>query len=423
MIALFFSRRFFPIFGAMALGAFNDNFYKNAVIILITYALAAQLFVNAPLLISLAAACFILPFFLFSGIAGILADRVAKHRLVRYLKITELAICILAAIALFLQHAGVLMVVLFLFGTQSAFFGPVKYAILPELLPKNELLIANGMIEAGTFLGILIGTLLGGLLILEAHGVAWVSAVLILLSTAGVLAAYRVLPTTVTEPIPAARYKVLATTKDMLSHAARNPPIWYAILGISWFWAIGTTYLTQIPVFTKESIGGDEHVASFFLALFSIGIAFGSLSCAHLTRIFPRAPIAPLALAGITLAGLHVNWLVAGIAPPATLMGLTAYLENARHLAIAADLFLLAACGGIFIVPLYTQLQLQSKESERARAIASNNVMNALFSSIAAVLAAALYAAGMGVDTVFLLTALANIPVIYTLYRQSRAAG
>ncbi len=399
----------------MALGAFNDNFYKNAVIILITFRLAESLHRDAALLISLAAACFILPFFLFSGIAGILADRHAKHTLFCVLKLTELALCALAGVALYIAHIPLLFLVLFLFGTQSAFFGPVKYAILPELLKSRELLAANGMIEAGTFIGILIGTIAGGLLILAPNGVALVSITLLALGAAGVGAAMAVLPTTSTHPNLAEKLHVIATTKAMLTRAMKNPPIWYAILGISWFWATGTTYLTQIPVFTKESIGGNAAVASFFLGLFSVGIAFGSLSCQRVMHVWPKLPLAPLALGGITLAGLHLCFTASGLTPGDSLMGLDRYFDARAHAIIALDLFLLSVCGGLFIVPLYTQLQIKSSAGERARSIASNNVMNALFSSVSALAVAALYAAKFHVNDVLLIAAVANIPVLLIL--------
>ncbi len=279
LLRLLFSRRFGPIFTCMALGAFNDNFYKNAVIILITYLLSASLKIDAALLISFAAAAFILPFFLFSGIAGIMADRIAKHGLVRVLKVTELVLCILVGFALATHHLWALLILLFLFGTQAAFFGPVKYAILPELVSKNELLAANGIVEAGTFLGILIGTLAGGLLILHPAGVHLVAWILIGLGLLGVVAAWHVPTTGNAQPALAQRYNVISTTKDMLKHAVASPPIWFAILGISWFWAIGTTYLTQIPVFAKDIVGGNEEVASFYFGLFSIGIGLGAMSC------------------------------------------------------------------------------------------------------------------------------------------------
>lgn len=411
------SRRFGPMFVCMALGAFNDNFYKNALIILITYLLAGNLHVGAALLINIAAACFILPFFLFSGMAGLIADRYAKHTLVIVYKVTELILCVLAGVALAVQHLPLLLLILFLFGTQSAFFGPVKYAILPELLKRGELLAGNGLIEAGTFLCILIGTLTGGLLILETHGVLYVTAILIALGAAGVYAAFRVPHTKATDPALTLRYNVVSTTTAMLRYAVSVPTLWFAILGISWFWAIGAMYLTQIPVFTKDVIGGDEGVASFYLGLFSVGIGIGAVSCQRILKDKPDARIAPLALLGICLFGLHLIWLASSIPTPTGLFAFDMYFDSIPRLFIALDLLALAACGGIFVVPLYTQLQVKSKPAQRARAIASNNVMNALFSTVAAILAAAFYGLDFTVSEVLLAFTAANIPVIYYLYR------
>ena len=403
----------------MALGAFSDNFYKNAVIILITYLLAEQLGYEASVLISLAAAFFILPFFLFSGIAGELADRHAKHRLTRFFKITELVLCGLASLALLTHHLYGLLIVLFLFGTQAAFFSPVKYAILPELLKKNELVMGNGMVEAGTFLCILTGTLAGGLLILAPHGVKWVSAILITLALLGIYAAFRITTTPAAQSSLRVRYHPLATTRDLCRHGWRHPNLWRAMMANSWFWAIGTTYLTQIPVFTKQMVGGNEQVASVFFALFSVGIGMGSLGCQWVLRRWPQRNVPLLALTGIALFGLHLSYSSWSLTAGDTLIGLREFLSGGlTPWLIVADLLLLSVCGGLFIVPLYTTLQTQSKPSERARTIAANNMFNALFSALAAIIAAILFAVGVHVKEILLLFAAANIGFIGYLRRQ-----
>lgn len=419
-VRLLFSRRFGPIFACMALGAFNDNFYKNALIILITYVLADSLDKDASMLISFAAACFILPFFLFSGTAGQIADRYPKDHLVRIFKTTELALCVLAGVALMVHHLSSLMVLLFLFGVQAAFFGPVKYAILPELIRKDELLAGNGLIEAGTFLCILIGTLTGGLMILRPFGVHFVALTMIAIGMLGIYASTFVPPTEAKLPALSVRWNIFASTYAMLRHAVQEPPIFYAILGISWFWAIGATYLTQISVFTRDIIGGNQEVVSLYMGLFSIGTGLGAISCQCLVRRFSNAKIAPVVLSGICMFGLDLCWVGYSLPDPGdVLFGLDHYFTTPDHFRIAFDLLMIAVCGGAFIVPLYTQLQLESSEAHRARSIASNNVFNALFTSVAALLAAGLYWLDFDVNQVLLIFAALNIPVIYYLYRRA----
>jgi acyl-[acyl-carrier-protein]-phospholipid O-acyltransferase/long-chain-fatty-acid--[acyl-carrier-protein] ligase len=419
-LSLFTSRRFGAMFVTMALGAFNDNFYKNALIIIVTYTLAKQMQVDAATLLSAASAAFILPFFLFSGISGELADRVPKYKLVRILKLTELGLIVLAAGALYHQHAWSLMVILFLIGVQAAVFGPIKYSILPELLKKEELLQGNAIIEAGTFISILLGTIVGGLLILQPSGPIVVGVSLIVASLIGVWAAYRVPVTTVANPSLKLNYNIFSSTWKMVRHAFENPGLIFPILGISWFWAIGATYLTQLPVFTKEIIGADEKVVTLFNGVFTIGIALGSFFCPMAVRWMGRHAkhLPTIALFGVFAFGLDVCFIGhhAPTPTPNELVGLLDYLTaSEHHLRLAIDLFLLAFCGGVFIVPLYTQLQTASDESERARTIASNNVMNAFFIATSSLLAAIMFGYGFTVLQVLFVFALLNVPVIGVL--------
>jgi acyl-[acyl-carrier-protein]-phospholipid O-acyltransferase/long-chain-fatty-acid--[acyl-carrier-protein] ligase len=412
------SRRYGPIFTCIALGAFNDNYYKNALIILTTYSLATKIGVDAGVLISIASASFILPFFLFSGLAGEIADHMPKHRLVRILKSTELILVTLASIALMYQHAWGLMIILFLLGMQSAFFGPAKYAILPELLFKDEILLGNGMIEAGTFLCILLGTLLGGLLVLRPHGIELVAATLMLASALGLLAAWRVPVTHVMKKEVKLNYNVLQSTWQMVRQALTSHTLMVPIMGISWFWAIGAIYLTQLPIFTKEVLGANERVVTLFNGLVTVGIALGSFACPYIMQRLHARNLSPLALTGVFLFGLDLCWVGYHTELPTAeaLVGLLAYLRASfDHVRLALDLFLMAFCGGIFIVPLYTQLQTQSAEHERARTIASNNVMNALLIASASLLAAAFFALHFTVLHVLLIFALLNIPMILLL--------
>ena len=415
------SRRFAPMFGAMALAAFNDNFYKNALIILITYRLAADDGQRAAFLISLASAAFIVPFFLFSGLAGNIADKISKSRWVRLLKLVELGLYIVAGIALHTEHVWFMLGALFLLGALSSFFGPVKYAILPELLAREEILPATGMVEGGTYVSILVGTLLGALLVLHPNGYWIVSATMLAIGVAGVLAAWRVPHTVPAQPNLVLRWNIVASIWDMLKVAWRNPTILAAIFGISWFWSIGATYLTQLPVFTKEVVGADERVVSLFMGIFTVGIAVGSLVCARIVRRVPGGILSPLALAGVMLTGLDLCWVGFHLpAPGGDLIGLGSYFDSLAHVRILADLTLMSFCGGLFIVPLYALLQTDSAEGERARTIASNNVVNALFIAVASLLTALLYRFNFEVREVLLLFAVLNVPIIALLWRRRK---
>lgn len=407
------------MFGAMAFAAFNDNFYKNALIILITYRLAADSGQHAAFLISLASAAFIVPFFLFSGLAGNIADKVSKSHWVRVLKTVELGLYIVAGIALHTQHVWFMLVALFLLGALSSFFGPVKYAILPELLKREEILPATGMVEGGTYVSILIGTLLGALLVLHEHGHWIVSGVMLLVGVLGVLAAWQVPHTAPVQPTIVLRWNILASIWDMLKVAWKNPVILAAIFGISWFWSIGATYLTQLPVFTKDVIGANERVVSLYMGLFTIGIAVGSLLCARIVKKIPGSILSPLALAGVMLTGLDLWWVGTHLpAPTGELIGLGAYFNTFAHVRILADLVMMAFSGGLFIVPLYALLQTDSHESERARIIASNNVVNAMFIAVASLLCAAMYRFDFKVLDVLLVFAVLNAPIIALLWKR-----
>lgn len=409
------------MFGAMALAAFNDNFYKNALIILITYRLAADSGQHAAFLISLASAAFIVPFFLFSGLAGNIADKVSKSLWVRRLKIVELGLYMLAGVALHSNHVWFMLTALFLLGSLSTFFGPVKYAILPELLKRDEILPATGMVEGGTYVSILVGTLLGALLVLKPNGEWIVSGIMLFIGVMGVVVAYMVPVTKAAQPKIVIRWNIFASIWEMLKVAWKNPIILAAIFGISWFWSIGATYLTQLPVFTKEVIGADQQVVSLYMGVFVIGIAVGSLLCSRIVSKIPGGILSPLALAGVMLTGLDLWWVGSHMPPHGgVLTSIGTYFDSVAHIRILADLIIMAFCGGLFIVPLYALLQTDSAEGERARIIASNNVVNAMFISVASVLCAVLYRFDFEVLDVLLAFAVLNLPVIVLLWKRRK---
>ena len=416
--ALLGTRRFLPLLATQFLGAFNDNLFKNALVILITYVLAERSGLDARVLVLLAGGILILPFFLFSATAGQLADKYDKARLSRSIKLAEIVIMLAGAVAFWLGSMAMLMAVLFLMGTQSAFFGPIKFGILPDHLADDELVAGNALIEASTILAILGGTLIGGLAILGAGGTALVSALVVLVAVAGWWAS-RYIPATI-PPTPdlVIGYNPLTETWRILRVAGESRVIFLCILGISWFWGVGSTLLSLLPTLTKDLIGADEGVVTLLLMAFSVGIAAGALLCNRLLKGEVHATYVTLGSIGISLFAADLWLATRGLAPSGPeLIGAAAFLAKPGSFRLVADLVLLAVSGGLFIVPLQAMLQHHSPPAHRARNIAANNVVNALFMVGAAVLSALVLAGGATVPQVFVLVALINAVVAVYILR------
>jgi acyl-[acyl-carrier-protein]-phospholipid O-acyltransferase/long-chain-fatty-acid--[acyl-carrier-protein] ligase len=409
--ALLGSRRFLPLFVTQFLGALNDNFFKNALVILVTYRLAAEAGLNGQVMVTAAAGLFILPFFLFSATSGLLADKFEKRRLILAVKTAEIVFMAIAASGFYTGHVVLLMTVLFLMGVHSTFFGPIKYGILPVHLAAGELLAGNALIEAGTFLAILIGTIVGGVAIMTAHGIAIVSLGLLGVAIAGLVAAVFVPPAPPPAPGLRLRFNIIADTLDMLRYARQRRELFLAMLGISWFWLVGATFLSQFPTLAKDVIGADEHVVTLFLVAFTIGIALGSLVCNKLLAGEVSTRLVPLAALGISLFTIDLYYASAAIPAAAALLGIGDFLGNFAGWRIVGDLVLIAMSGGIFIVPLYAFLQARSEASHRSRVIAANNIWNALFMVAAAIVTIALLETGFTVPQVFLIVAVVNFGV------------
>jgi acyl-[acyl-carrier-protein]-phospholipid O-acyltransferase / long-chain-fatty-acid--[acyl-carrier-protein] ligase len=409
---LLWQRRLLPLFITQFLGALNDNVFKNALVMLVTYRIAAENGPNSQVLVTMAAGLFILPFFLFSAIAGQLADSMEKSLLIRRIKMMEVAVMALGAVGLMLADVWFLFFVLFLMGSQSAFFGPVKYAILPDHLHKDELIGANALVEAGTFLAILLGTIGGGLTILTGNGSVVISVAIIALSVAGWLASRYIPQAPAADPGLILEKNILIETWRIMKLTAESRDIFLSILGISWFWLVGATYLTQFPTLAKGVIGGNEQVVTLFLAVFSVGIGVGSLLCNRLlagevsSRYVPMAALAMALFAlDLVFASNHV------VSVKGELIGVHAFLQHSANWRIVADLLFIAISAGIYIVPLYSILQSRSPESSRSRMIAGNNILNALFMVASALITLALFSSGFNVTDVFLFMAVANILV------------
>lgn len=405
------SPRFFPLFITQFFGAFNDNVFKNALVMLVTYRIASQTGQNAQILVTLAAGVFILPFFLFSATAGQLADKFEKSRLISVIKFAEVILMLLASVGFYSQSVLILMTVLFFLGAQAAFFGPVKYAILPNLLQEEELIAGNGLIEAGTFLSILLGTIVGGVLILLPAGDYIISAAICLVSLAGFVSSLFVKNTGVKNLNIDVRYNFILETIRVIKYSRTHRDIFLCILGISWFWLVGATFLAEIPVFAKDILHANEHVVTFFIATFSIGIAIGSLLCNRLSKGQVEATYVPLGALGITLFTLDLYFASSHVIPMSHLITLSTFLQSLSGWRITIDLMCIAICGGIYTVPLYALLQIRSEPSHRARVIASNNVINALFMVIAAMSTLFMLEIGYTVIQVFLVIALLNAVV------------
>ncbi|WP_394243355.1 MFS transporter [Vibrio astriarenae] len=371
------SKRFLPYFITQFFGAFNDNIFKNVLLIFVAFAGSSALPMSSNLFINLAAGLFILPFFLFSATAGVLADKYEKSWFIRKVKLFEISIMLLGAVGFITQSYAVLLLLLFLMGTQSAFFGPVKYALLPQQLKSEELLSGNALVETGTFLAILLGTIGAGM-IASAENAHYVAAVaVVVFAIAGYLSSRSIPLSPASDPNIEFKWQPYTQTKITLGIVGKDRTIFWSVIAISWFWFLGAVYLTQFPNFTKVHLNGTEAGVSFLLALFSIGIALGSLACDKLSKNRIDIGIVPIGSIGITVFG----WLMAQ-AVPETLPrfhNLMDFISYDVLWPLFAYLLLLGASGGIFIVPLYALLQQRADEKQRAQVIAGLNIYNSLF--------------------------------------------
>jgi acyl-[acyl-carrier-protein]-phospholipid O-acyltransferase/long-chain-fatty-acid--[acyl-carrier-protein] ligase len=410
---LFSTRRFLPLFVTQFLGAFNDNIFKNAMVVLIAWRLASAGEMNAQIMITVAAGVFILPFFLFSATAGQFADKFDKSRLIRYIKLAEVVIMSAGAIGFYSGSVSILMGVLFMMGVQSTFFGPLKYGILPDQLHEDELMGGNALISAGTFLAILAGTILGTEVVLTPQGVTVIAGVVVAVAALGWVASLYIPATRPAQPELQVSYNFVTETWKILAHAAGQRDVFLCIMGISWFWLVGATFLAQFPTFTKDVLGASVQVLTVLLTTFSVGIAIGSLLCNRLLKGEVHATFVPLGALGMTVFTVDLFFATAHPLSSASgeLMSVAAFLGTPAGWRVIGDLLLVAISGGIFIVPLYAIVQQRSEDEHRARNIASNNVMNALFMVISAVGTVLMLKGGFTIPEVFLTMAILNAAV------------
>jgi 1-acyl-sn-glycerol-3-phosphate acyltransferase len=412
--ALLGQRRFAPFFWTQFLGAGNDNLFKFAFTVLVTYQLQVSWLPPAQAGVVIGA-LFILPFLLFSATSGQLADKLDKRWLFRRVKELEIAIMGVAAWGFLASNVPALLVCVFLMGLHSTLFGPVKFAYLPQHLTERELTGGNGMVEMGTFVAILLGNLAGGLLVALPDGARLVAMAVVAMAVLGRVCAQAIPASPPTDPGLRINWNPFTETWRNLHIARENIVVFRSLLGISWMWFFGAVFLSNFPAFSKDVLHGDEHVASLLLVVFSVGIATGSLLCEVLSRRHVEIGLVPLGAIGMTLFALDLSFAVRGL-PVVPLQGVSAFLARAEHWRILFDLTMLALSAGLFSVPMYALIQIRSQPSHRARIIAANNILNALFMIASSLAAGALVAAGVSLPVIFLLLALANAVVALYIF-------
>ncbi|KAA8734794.1 MFS transporter [Acinetobacter qingfengensis] len=383
------SRRFLPMFATQFFGAFNDNIYKYALLMVFTYGWVDRGDIRISTLNNIAALLFILPFFIFSATAGQIADRYERAQLIRWLKIGEISIMLIATLGFFLGHLWLLLFALFLTGTQATFFGPIKYAILPDILNERELMMGNAMFQSGTSLAILLGMVIGGIVIsFSAGSMWWISLTIIFVAILGYLSSRLILPQKIADPALIVNWNFFATSWQILKLSYGLPLIFLILLGNSWYWFYGATVITQIPQMTEQYLHGNENVSSVVLTFFSVGIVIGSAICKKLSGEQVNIKMVPFGAIGLTIFAFYLSWALSLIPASNTqdYLGITdIFQQGLSYYHVFAAVVLLGISGGFYIVPLYAMMQAKSPESHRARIVAANNIYNAIFMVTAAI--------------------------------------
>lgn len=408
--ALLKQRRFAPFFWTQFAGAANDNLFKFAFTVMVTYQL--QVAWLEPKLAGLViGALFILPFLLFSATSGQLADKYDKRALILFVKWLEIGIMLLAAWGFFAANVPVLLACTFLMGLHSTLFGPVKFAYLPQHLNERELTGGNGMVEMGTFVAILLGNVAGGQLIeVPQVGAHYVGIACLVLAVAGRVVAHWIPVSPPSDPGLKINWNPFTETWRNLQLAHGNVVVFRSLLGISWMWFFGAVFLSLFPAFAKEVLHGSGQVASLLLVVFSIGIGTGALLCEILSRRHVEIGLVPLGAIGMTVFSVDLYFASRGL-PPSAMLGASQFIAQPAHWRVMADLALLSLFAGLYSVPMYALIQLRAQPTHRARIIAANNILNALFMIASALIAGALLAAGFTIPQIFLFVGLANAVV------------
>ena len=376
------TRRFLPMFITQFFGALNDNVYKQALLLVITYGWINQQATDVSTLNNLAALLFILPYFIFSATAGQIADKFERSQLIRGIKVLEIVIMLIGSAGFLLGNLWLLLLALFMMGTHSTFFGPIKYAILPEILKPNELMSGNALFQSGTSIAILIGMILGGAVISVSQGnLIWISLTVVIIAVLGYLSSRFILKQQVSSPDLKIDWNFFRTSFQTLQYAKSLPLIFMILLGNSWYWFYGATYLTQIPQLTQQNLHASENVVSLLLTFFSVGIGVGSLLCRRIGGSEVNIKMVPIGAIGLTLFAFYLALSLAFVPERTGAMMNVADMFNhgAIYYHVMLAVTLLGISGGFYIVPLYAMMQAYSPRSHRARVVAANNILNAVF--------------------------------------------
>jgi 1-acyl-sn-glycerol-3-phosphate acyltransferase len=413
---LFRTRRFLPLFATQFLTAFNDNFLKNAIVILVSFHGYSAMGLSPAEAVALSSGVFILPFFLFSAQAGQLADQREKSRIIRWVKAIEIAVMAIAGYGFLAGGFPWLLAALFLMGLHSTVFGPIKYGCLPQLLRDDEIVAGNALIEAGTFLAILLGTIGGGVIVgASASGPLHVTITLLVVAVLGFATSLAIPDLPPADPGARIGLSPFGPAVEVVRAIAKNRTVFLSILGISWFWFFGAAMLSLFPSYARDVLRAGEGVVTLFLAVFSVGIALGSLFCEKLSRERLELGLVPLGSIGMTACVGALSFLPQ---PPSTvaLASVGDFLRSPEGARITAVLFALALFSGFYIVPLNTVVQVRAEASHRSRVIAGNNILNALFMVFASLLLIASFRSGMDAKDVFLTLAAENFIVAIYIY-------
>lgn len=408
------SQRFLPLFITQFFGAFNDNVFKNAFLIWFTYDISTKLNMNAQLMVTIASGLFVLPFFLFSALAGQIADKFEKSKITQIIKIAEIVIMAFSFIGFYFENIYLLLFLVFLMGVHSTFFGPIKYSLLPETLKDKELVSGNALIEGGTFLAILLGTILGGVVIRSQNGIDIICAAVLLFAIIGYIASRFIPKSTISDPSLKISFNIFSQTAKIINYAKLEHTVWLSIIGISWFWFVGVTFLSQFPIYTKNIINGNEFIVTLFLSIFSIGIGIGSVMCNKLLKGQINGRLVPFGSIGISLGIFLFCLLSYSYQSTAEIIGLKDFLTNGYNsYFIMLSLLITAIFSGIYIVPLYAIMQHRSEGKYLSRIISANNVLNAVFMVASSLIIVGLVKLQISLLQIFLIIGILNILVFF----------
>lgn len=404
----FFAKRFAPLFWTQFSGAFNDNFLKNALVILVTFQSVTVMGLPPSQIVAVAGGIFILPFFLFSALAGQIADKFEKGSVIRTVKFVEIVIMGIAIFGFVTESYALLLLVLFLMGLHSTFFGPLKYSILPQHLHPTELLKGTALVEAGTFIAILLGTISGGVLIATSRGVFYVCAGLTLVAVLGFLTSQKIPEAKAPVPELKIRWNPISPTFEIFRFARERMEVMDSIWAISWFWFLGMSVLSLFPPLGKDVLHGNEHMVTLFMSLFSVGVAIGSMIASRLCRSKVSMRVSIVGGLGMSASALLLFLFCEYFAPREN-VDVEIFLQSLTGVVTAIAAFLFSVFGGMFIVPLYTLMQKASDSKNRSRIIAANNIMNAFLMCFSALGLVLLMQAGFSIPQIFGLLSILNL--------------